>query len=135
MWVKPPRFVRGEACPQKNIAVLERANRSLGTLADALDSLRIPYLIDSPGLFSSREGAMLLAGLRLVADLVCHVVRGTDSQCSVARSLVNRMATPCCERVSSMACVLDMAVGSRTAEQRCRAVFDAAIGAVGSEGD
>ncbi|MDB5346031.1 MAG: UvrD/REP helicase [Schlesneria sp.] len=51
-----------------DIAVLERANRSLRALASALDSLRIPYLIENPGLFSSREGAMLLAGLRLVAD-------------------------------------------------------------------
>lgn len=51
-----------------DIAVLERTNRHLISLADALDSLGIPYLMESPGLFSTREGGMLLAGLRLVAD-------------------------------------------------------------------
>jgi ATP-dependent helicase/nuclease subunit A len=51
-----------------DIAVLERGNAALGTLASALDSLGIPYLMESPGLFSTREGAILLAGLRLVAN-------------------------------------------------------------------
>ena len=51
-----------------DIAVLERTNRLLDPLSQALDELGIPYLMESPGLFSTREGAMLLAGLRLVAD-------------------------------------------------------------------
>jgi ATP-dependent helicase/nuclease subunit A len=51
-----------------DIAVLERGNAQLKALASALDELGIPYLIESPGLFSTREGALLLAGLRLVAN-------------------------------------------------------------------
>ena len=51
-----------------DIAVLERSNRQLDTLARSLDDLGIPYLLESPGLLSTREGALVLAGLRLVAD-------------------------------------------------------------------
>ena len=51
-----------------DIAILERGNSQLKTLASALDELGIPYLIESPGLFSTREGELLLAGLRLVAN-------------------------------------------------------------------
>jgi superfamily I DNA/RNA helicase len=51
-----------------DIAVLERSNRQLDTLAMSLDDLGIPYLLESPGLLSTREGALVLAGLRLVAD-------------------------------------------------------------------
>ena len=51
-----------------DIAVLERGNAQLKAQATALDELGIPYLIESPGLFSTREGALLLAGLRLVAN-------------------------------------------------------------------
>jgi len=51
-----------------DIAVLERGNAQLKALASALDELEIPYLIESPGLFSTREGELLLAGLRLVAN-------------------------------------------------------------------
>jgi ATP-dependent helicase/nuclease subunit A len=51
-----------------DIAVLERSNAQLKALALALDELGIPYLVESPGLFSTREGALLLAGLRLVGD-------------------------------------------------------------------
>lgn len=51
-----------------DIAVLERGNSQLKALAAALDELGIPYLIESPGLFSTREGELLLAGLRLVAN-------------------------------------------------------------------
>lgn len=51
-----------------DIAVLERGNAQLKALATALDELGIPYLIESPGLFSTREGALLLAGLRLVGN-------------------------------------------------------------------
>jgi len=51
-----------------DIAVLERGNAQLKSLATAFDELGIPYLIESPGLFSTREGALFLAGLRLVAN-------------------------------------------------------------------
>ncbi len=51
-----------------DMAVLERVNRRLNGLARALDSLGIPYLLDSPGLLATREGVLVLAGLRLVSD-------------------------------------------------------------------
>jgi ATP-dependent exoDNAse (exonuclease V) beta subunit len=51
-----------------DIAVLERTNPQIRTTADGLEKLGIPYLIEHPGLFSTREGAIILAGLRLVAD-------------------------------------------------------------------
>jgi len=51
-----------------DIAVLERNNAQLKALATALDEVGIPYFIESPGLFSTREGELILAGLRLVAN-------------------------------------------------------------------
>jgi len=51
-----------------DIAVLERTNPQIRTTADGLEKLGIPYLIEHPGLLSTREGAITLAGLRLVAD-------------------------------------------------------------------
>ncbi|MEO2031051.1 MAG: UvrD-helicase domain-containing protein [Planctomycetaceae bacterium] len=51
-----------------DIVILERTNRLLGSIATAFDALSIPYLLESPGLLSTREGAIVLAGLRLVAD-------------------------------------------------------------------
>jgi ATP-dependent exoDNAse (exonuclease V) beta subunit len=51
-----------------DIAVLARKNDSLAQLAAALDQLGVAYLLESPGLFRTREGALLLAGVRLVAD-------------------------------------------------------------------
>ncbi len=51
-----------------DIAVLERTNRLLEPIAAALGHLGIPCLLESPGLLATREGAMVLAGLRLVAD-------------------------------------------------------------------
>ena len=51
-----------------DIAILERANSSMQPIAEAFDELGIPYLLASGGLFSTREGAIVLAGLRLVAD-------------------------------------------------------------------
>ncbi|WP_417377693.1 UvrD-helicase domain-containing protein [Gimesia sp.] len=51
-----------------DIAILERTNRLLPPIATAFDGLGIPYLLESPGLLSTREGAIVLAGLRLVAD-------------------------------------------------------------------
>ena len=51
-----------------DIVILERTNRLLPPIATAFDTLGIPYLLESPGLLSTREGATVLAGLRLVAD-------------------------------------------------------------------
>lgn len=51
-----------------DIVVLERTNRLLPPIASALDELGIPYLLESPGLLTTREGAIVLAGLRMVAD-------------------------------------------------------------------
>ncbi len=51
-----------------DIAVLERTNRQLKVIAQALDDLRIPYLLESAGLLTTREGALSLAALRLVLD-------------------------------------------------------------------
>jgi ATP-dependent exoDNAse (exonuclease V) beta subunit len=50
------------------IAVLVRTNNALRPLADAFGTLGIPCLLETPGLLSTREGALALAGLRLVAD-------------------------------------------------------------------
>ncbi len=51
-----------------DIAVLERTHLLLANIAASLDDLGIPFLMESPGLLSTREGAMVLAGLRLVVD-------------------------------------------------------------------
>ena len=51
-----------------DIVILERTNRLLPPIATAFDGLGIPYLLESPGLLSTREGAIVLAGLRIVAD-------------------------------------------------------------------
>lgn len=51
-----------------DIAVVERTNRQLKEIAGALELLNIPYLLESPGLLATREGALSLAGLRLVVD-------------------------------------------------------------------
>ncbi|MFT7643337.1 MAG: ATP-dependent helicase/nuclease subunit A, partial [Pirellulaceae bacterium] len=51
-----------------DIVILERANRLLRPIATAFDALGIPYLLESPGLLSTREGAIVMAGLRLVAN-------------------------------------------------------------------
>lgn len=80
-----------------DIAVLERGNAQLKALASALDELGIPYLIESPGLFSTREGELLLAGLRLVANrndslaaaTVLHL--STDSNATTPQWLSDRL--------------------------------------------
>jgi superfamily I DNA/RNA helicase len=61
-------MLRAEGGRLGDIAILERSNRLLKEVAGRLDSLGIPYLMESPGLLSTREGALILAGLRLVAD-------------------------------------------------------------------
>lgn len=54
--------------PFGDMVVLERTNAQLRQLGTALEELGVPILLESPGLLSTREGAMVLAGLRLVAD-------------------------------------------------------------------
>ena len=51
-----------------DIVVLERANAPLPKLASAFGDVGIPYLYESAGLLATREGAILLAGMRLVLD-------------------------------------------------------------------
>ena len=51
-----------------DIVILERTNRLLPPIATAFDGLGIPYLLESPGLLSTREGAIVQSGLRMVAD-------------------------------------------------------------------
>ena len=60
--------LRAEGVRLGDIAILERSNRLLKQVAEQLDNLGIPYLMESPGLLSTREGVLILAGLRLVAD-------------------------------------------------------------------
>lgn len=60
--------LKAEGIRLGDIAVLERTNRLLKPVAAALGDLGIPCLLESPGLLSTREGATVLAGLRLVAD-------------------------------------------------------------------
>ena len=51
-----------------DIVVLERSNAALEKLADAFEQAGIAYLFESPGLLSTREGVMALAGMRLVSN-------------------------------------------------------------------
>lgn len=60
--------LRNEGTRLGDIAVLEKTNSALADLSFALDQLGIPYLLESPGLFSTREGSLVLAGLRLTTD-------------------------------------------------------------------
>jgi ATP-dependent helicase/nuclease subunit A len=61
-------MLKAEGIRFGDIAVLERTNRLLKPIAAALGDLGIPCLLESPGLLATREGATVLAGLRLVAD-------------------------------------------------------------------
>ena len=60
--------LRDEGFALRDIAVLARRNKDLVALGSALDSLGVPSLLELPGLLATREGALLLAALRLVAD-------------------------------------------------------------------
>ena len=51
-----------------DIVITERTNKSLVRLAEAFDTLGIPYLLESDGLLGSREVALVFAGYKLVAD-------------------------------------------------------------------
>ena len=60
--------LRNEGCPLRNIAILARTNDNAKAIGTACKHLAIPALLELPGLVSTREGALSLAGLRLVAD-------------------------------------------------------------------
>lgn len=53
---------------RRDIAVLVRTNNRAGSVADALQAIGIPAIIPMSGLFCTREGAVILAGLRVAAD-------------------------------------------------------------------
>lgn len=57
-----------EGSAYRDMAILARTNLQVSQIASSLDELGIPYLLESPGLLATREGALVLAGLRLVAD-------------------------------------------------------------------
>ena len=62
------RELIGEGIPAAKIAVLTRTNDRAQTVARALAAVGVPAALPLPGLFGTREGALVLAGLRLVAD-------------------------------------------------------------------
>ncbi len=60
--------LRNEGTRFGDILVLERSNAAITKLASALEQMGIPYLFESAGLLSTREGVMTLSGMRLVSD-------------------------------------------------------------------
>ena len=60
--------LRREGTRLRDIAVLARSNDEAKEIGNALQTLGIPALLKLPGLLATREGALVLAGLRLVAD-------------------------------------------------------------------
>lgn len=88
-----------EGIPLRNIAVLEKTHRLLDELAKALDAVGIPYLLGSSGLLCTREGVLVMAGLRLVADrndslaaaTIIHIL--SDPQADTPEWLVERLVS------------------------------------------
>ncbi len=62
------RELLAEGISARDIAILTRTNNRARTFATALTAAGVPASLSLPGLLSTREGALLLAGLRLVAD-------------------------------------------------------------------
>jgi ATP-dependent helicase/nuclease subunit A len=60
--------LRTEGIPLQDIAILARTNSEVTAIGEALRQMGIPALVELPGLFSTREGTLTLAGLRVVAD-------------------------------------------------------------------
>ena len=60
--------LRREGTPLRDIAVLARTNEQARRLGAACRNHGVPALLELPGLLATREGALVLAGLRLVAD-------------------------------------------------------------------
>lgn len=62
------RTLQGEGHRLGDILVLERSNAGVEELAKVLDERGIDYLFETAGLLSSREGVLMIAGMRLVLD-------------------------------------------------------------------
>lgn len=62
------RALVAEGWNYRDIAILERTNDQIETLATRLDRAGIPNFADRPGLLGTREGTVVLAGLRLLLD-------------------------------------------------------------------
>lgn len=60
--------LRGEGHRLGDMVVLERSNAGVEKLAHALEQAGVDYLFESPGLLSTREVVLTLAGMRLVLD-------------------------------------------------------------------
>jgi ATP-dependent exoDNAse (exonuclease V) beta subunit len=60
--------LRDERVPLRAIAVLARTNDDARAIGAACKTLGLAVLLKLPGLLATREGALTLAGLRLVAD-------------------------------------------------------------------
>ena len=60
--------LRSEGIALRDIAILARTNTNLKEIGEALNIIGISALMELPGLFSTREGTLVLSGLRLVAD-------------------------------------------------------------------
>ncbi len=60
--------LRDEGVPLQGIAVLARTNDDATAIGAACKALGLPVLLKLPGLLATREGALAMAGLRLVAD-------------------------------------------------------------------
>jgi ATP-dependent helicase/nuclease subunit A len=60
--------LRDEGVPLGSVAVLARTNSHAKDMGAALRALGLPALLEIPGLLATREGALVLAGLRLAAD-------------------------------------------------------------------
>ncbi|MFM2012267.1 MAG: hypothetical protein RLZZ396_1051, partial [Planctomycetota bacterium] len=60
--------LRAEGTRYSDIAILASVNKDIESLTDVLRDRGVPFQIESPGLFATREGLLLLSGLRLVAN-------------------------------------------------------------------
>ena len=77
-----------EGVPLHDIAVLTRTNNRARAVGGALGALGIPSLLELPGLLSTRECALTLAGMRLVADrkdslaaaTVMHIISNPEAE-------------------------------------------------------
>ena len=60
--------LRAEGTQYRDIAILASVNKDIESLTEVLRDRGVPFQIESPGLFATREGLLLLSGLRLVAN-------------------------------------------------------------------
>ena len=82
------RTLRTEVPKAHDVAILTRTNNRAMAYASALTAAGIPVSLSLPGLLSTREGTLLLAGLRLAADrrdslaaaTILHLLSDPDEQ-------------------------------------------------------